>query len=180
MRWYWFDKFTEFESGRRAVAVKNVTMAEDYLFEYFPGHPVLPNSLVLEGLAQVGGLLVGETKQFEERIVLAKVTRAQYHTVARPGDTLVYRAVIEAIGPDGALIAATSHLGTRAQAEFEYYLAFLNDRNETRELFEPADFLRMLRAFRLYEVGRDAQGKPLAIPPRLLAAEHAGSAGNAN
>lgn len=173
MRWYWFDKFTEFESGRYAVGVKNVTMAEDHLFEYFPGHPVLPNSLVLEGVAQVGGLLVGEMKQFEERIVLAKVTTARYHIEARPGDTLVYKAVIEGIGPDGALIVATSHLGEQIQAELEYYLAFLSDRNETRELFEPADFLRMLRAFRLYEVGRDQDGEPLAIPPRLLEAERA-------
>lgn len=180
MRWYWFDKFTEFESGRRAAAVKNVTMAEDHLFEYFPGYPLLPNSLVLEGVAQVGGLLVGETKQFEERIVLAKVARARYHTVARPGDTLIYKAVIDGIGPDGALIVATSHLGEQLQAEFEYYLAFLSDRNETRELFEPADFLRMLRAFRLYEVGRDQDGRPLAIPPRLLEAERADHPQGAN
>ncbi len=180
MRWYWFDKFTEFESGRYAVAVKNVTLAEDHLFEYFPGHPVLPNSLVLEGVAQVGGLLVGETKKFEERIVLAKVTRARYHATARPGDTLVYKAVIDGIGPDGAAIVATSHLGVRVQAEFEYYLAFLNDRNETRELFEPADFLRMLNVFRLYEVGRDQAGEPLAIPPRLREAERADVAKGAN
>jgi 3-hydroxyacyl-[acyl-carrier-protein] dehydratase len=171
MRWYWFDKFTEFESGRRAVAVKNVTMAEDYMFEYIPGHPVMPNSLVLEGVAQVGGILVGEMKHFEERIVLAKVSRVHYHAVARPGDTLVYEAVIENVGPDGAFVVGTSRRGQELQAEFEYYLAFLSDRNESRELFEPADFLRMLRAFRLYEVGRDPDGAPLEIPARLLEAE---------
>lgn len=176
MRWYWFDKFTQFESGHRAVAVKNVTMAEDYLFEYFPGHPIMPASLILEGIAQVGGILVGEMNGFEQRIVLAKVSRMRHHIVARPGDTLTYDAVIENTGPEGALVVGTSHLGQQLQAELEYYLAFLSDRNESRELFEPADFLRMLRAFRLYEVGTDREGAPLVIPPRLLEAELAANA----
>lgn len=167
MRWYWFDRFTEFVSGHRAVAVKNVSMSEEHLFDYFPGFPVMPASLVLEGMAQVGGILVGEMSGFEERIVLAKVSRVQYHQLARPGDTLTYHAQIENVGPEGALVVGTSLLGSQLHAELEYFLAFLSERNGGRELFEPADFLRMLRAFRLYEVGRSKDGSPLEVPPRL-------------
>ena len=37
MRWYWIDRFTEFESGRTATAVKNVSLAEEHLHDHFPG-----------------------------------------------------------------------------------------------------------------------------------------------
>ena len=42
MRWYWIDRFLEFESGRYAKAVKNVSLAEDHLHDHFPGYPVSP------------------------------------------------------------------------------------------------------------------------------------------
>ena len=54
MRWYWIDRFIEFESGRYAKAIKNVSLAEDYLHDHFPKFPVFPNSLVIEGLANRG------------------------------------------------------------------------------------------------------------------------------
>ena len=57
MRWIWIDRFVEFESGRRAVAIKNVSLAEEHLHDHFPGYPIMPNSLITEGLAQTGGLL---------------------------------------------------------------------------------------------------------------------------
>ena len=71
MRWYWIDRFIEFESGSRAKAVKNVTLAEDHLHDHFTSYPMLPNSLVVEGLAQTGGLLVCEHNHFAEKVVLA-------------------------------------------------------------------------------------------------------------
>ena len=58
MRWIWIDKFIEFNSGTSAKAVKNVSLAEEHLHDHFPGFTVMPNTLILEGLAQTGGLLV--------------------------------------------------------------------------------------------------------------------------
>ena len=52
MRWWWIDKFTEFESGKHAKTVKCVTLAEEQLADYFPSYPVMPHSLIIEGLAQ--------------------------------------------------------------------------------------------------------------------------------
>ena len=60
MRWYWIDKFVEFESGHRAVAVKNVTLAEQHLHDYQPGFPMMPVTLVVEGLAEPVVQLVHE------------------------------------------------------------------------------------------------------------------------
>src|SRR3954447_14551730 len=87
MRWFWIDRYTEFESGRTATAIKNVSLAEEHLHDHFPGAPLMPNSLVIEGIAQTGGLLVGEHSGFEERVILAKVAKARFHFSAVPGDT---------------------------------------------------------------------------------------------
>ena len=64
MRWYWIDRFIEFESGKRAKAVKNVSLAEEHLHDHFPGFPVMPGSLMIEGMAQTGGILLGEHYRF--------------------------------------------------------------------------------------------------------------------
>jgi 3-hydroxyacyl-[acyl-carrier-protein] dehydratase len=173
MRWYLIDKFLVFESGRRAVAVKNVTAAEEAVDGYLPGFPILPPSLIVEGLAQTGGLLVGEVNQFEELVVLAKVSRARFHDIARAGETLTYTAEIQDVKAGGAVVKGTSHIGDRLQGEFELIFAHLDDRFGGKELFPPALLLRMLRALGLYDVGRDRDGAPLKVPKHMLAAEQA-------
>ncbi len=97
MRWIWIDKFVDFISGQRASAVKNVTLAEEYLHDHFPGHPVLPPTLMIEGMAQTAGILVGETRGFRENVILAKIRRAKFEDYAVPGDQVRYDAVIESV-----------------------------------------------------------------------------------
>ena len=63
MRWFWIDRFIEFESGSYAKSVKNVTLAEEHLHDHFPGFPVMPGSLMIEGLAQTGGILLDEINE---------------------------------------------------------------------------------------------------------------------
>jgi 3-hydroxyacyl-[acyl-carrier-protein] dehydratase len=171
MRWFWIDRFVEFESGRRAVTIKNVSLAEDQIDRYQPGLPVMPCSLIIEGLAQTGGLLIGEHNQFRERVVLAKVTRAEFFFPVRPGDTLIYTAVTDDIRPTGAICQGTSHCDGRLQADIELVFAHLDERFRGIDQFEPADFLRMLRLWRLYDVARTAAGEPLPVPAHLLQAE---------
>ena len=105
MRWIWIDKFVEFEPGRRAVAVKNLTLAEEHLHDHWPGYPVMPASLMIEGMAQTAGILVGHARDFKEKVILAKIKRATFDDIARPGDQLRYEAVIEQIADQGASTA---------------------------------------------------------------------------
>ena len=175
MRWYWIDRFIEFESGRYAKAVKNISLAEDYLHDHFPAYPVLPKTLVIEGLAQTGGLLVSEHNAFLEKVVLAKIPFARFYAEALPGDRLVYLARLESISRDGAIVSATSHKDGQLQAEMEIVFAHFNS-SQIDSLYEPESFLRMMRMLGAYDVGHAADGGPLLPPARLLqavAADHA-------
>jgi len=102
MRWIWIDKFVEFESGKRAVSVKNVTLAEEHLHDHFPGFPVMPECLMIEAMAQTAGILVGQAKNFEEKVILAKINKCVFFDYVRPGDTLRLEAIIDSIAPEAA------------------------------------------------------------------------------
>ena len=126
MRWFWIDKFVEFESGVRAKAVKNVTLAEEHLHDHFPGFPVMPGSLMLEGMAQTGGILLGETHDFEHVVILAKVPKVTYHSWAQPGDTLHYEAHLKDARAEGGMVECTAKVGDRLVAEAEIFFAHVD------------------------------------------------------
>jgi len=102
LRWIWIDKFIEFNSGKNAVAVKNVTMAEEHLHDNFPGFPIMPECLMIESMAQTAGLLVGEARNYKEKVILAKINKAVFFHYVRPGDTLKIHAKIESITAEAA------------------------------------------------------------------------------
>ncbi|MEY3024919.1 MAG: 3-hydroxyacyl-[acyl-carrier-protein] dehydratase FabZ [Planctomycetota bacterium] len=91
MRWMWIDKVVEYEPGTRLVAVKNCSLAEEHLHDHFaadehgPSDPVMPASLLLEGMAQTAGILVGSLSRFREKVVLAKIVSASIDDEVRPG-----------------------------------------------------------------------------------------------
>jgi 3-hydroxyacyl-[acyl-carrier-protein] dehydratase len=161
MRWFWIDRYVEFEAGVRATAIKAVTLAEEHLHDHFPGAPMMPNSLVLEGLAQTGGLLVSQQHDFTRNVVLAKVSRAKFHLPALPGDTLTYQAKIENLKREGASVTLTSHIGDRLQAEVEVFFAYVDDIAGGEPLFPREEFLVWLRMLRIFDVGRYPDGRPL-------------------
>src|SRR5262245_29379223 len=111
MRWTWIDRFVAFESGKSATAVKCLSHAEDHFADHFPGYPVMPAPLILEGLAQTGGILVGEARQYRENVVLAKMSGAKFHREAVPGEQLTYTATMIDLGDTGARVAGTVHSG---------------------------------------------------------------------
>src|SRR5712671_2793603 len=104
MRWIWIDKFTEFTSRTSATAIKNVSLAEEHLHDLYPAFPVVPHSLIVEGMAQTAGILVGEARNFEEKVILAKIGRATFHRLVRPGDTIAFTAKIDQLSEAGASI----------------------------------------------------------------------------
>ena len=180
MRWFWIDRFVEFERGRKAVAIKNVSLVEEQMDDYMPGYPVMPFSLMIEGMAQTAGLLIGELGGFKDRVVLAKINKAICHRLALPGDSLRYTAVIQDVQKTGAIASITSHLGTELQAEVEMMFAFLDGRFPEGPLFEPVKFVAMIRAFGMYDVGRTVDGQPIELPAFYAAAVNEATAAYAS
>lgn len=62
----------------------------------------MPECLMIEAMAQTAGILVGEARNFEEKVVLAKVKKAAFYHFVRPGDTLTLHAQIDSIAPEAA------------------------------------------------------------------------------
>jgi 3-hydroxyacyl-[acyl-carrier-protein] dehydratase len=108
MRWFWIDRFDEFVRGKHATAVKNVSLAEEHMHDHFPGAALMPNSLIVEGMAQTAGLLVAEAIDYNRRVVLAKVAGAEFHFDAVPGDSIRFQATILDLKPTGSLTKVTS------------------------------------------------------------------------
>ncbi len=113
MRWSWIDRIVHFEPERRMIAIKNVSLGEDHLHDHFAGDAtrpqrgVMPASLIIEGMAQTGGLLAGSVTGFREKVILAKVASARLDDEALPGDQLVYDAELERFDAAGASCRGT-------------------------------------------------------------------------
>ena len=107
----WIDRVVELVPGERLVAVKNVTLAEEHLHDHFgaggggAAFPVMPGCLVVEGMAQSAGILVGHAGGFREKVILAKVSRARLDLDAVPGQTLRHTAVVRSMDEAGASTA---------------------------------------------------------------------------
>jgi 3-hydroxyacyl-[acyl-carrier-protein] dehydratase len=125
MRWTWIDRFLAFESRKSAVAVKNLSLAEDHFADHFPGFPVMPAPLILEGLAQTGGILVGEAYKFEKNVVLAKMS-AKFHREAVPGEQLTYTITLLDLNDTGARVSGTAYSGSELVAEAEIMFAHVS------------------------------------------------------
>ncbi len=119
MRWTWLDLILELESGKRCVAIRNVTWAEDVLHDHFDHDPeagrgplpVMPNTLVIEGMAQCAGILVGEAGRYKQKVILAKIGKATFTGLnAMPGQTLRHTAEIDRLDDTGAATTGTVEL----------------------------------------------------------------------
>ncbi len=141
MRWVWIDRFEKFIRGKEAVAIKNVSLAEEYLHDHFPGFPVVPASLIIEGMAQTAGILVGEARNFEEKVILAKVSKAAFYDVAIPGDQLRFCAQIVSI--DDAFARTEGKIyknGDNLFAEIEILFSHI-DQNISGKKFPEENFV---------------------------------------
>ncbi|MEM6365656.1 MAG: 3-hydroxyacyl-ACP dehydratase FabZ family protein [Planctomycetota bacterium] len=162
MRWLWVDRFTEFVSGSHAAGIKNVALDEEVLDRYCLGFPMLPPTLIIEGLAQVGGVLVHEVFGFRKRVVLAKVGRVKYHAPAMAGDQLIYRVRLENVSDRGATVIGTSHCCESLQTEAELMFAFMEDGYLVDgPLFNRGDLRAMLRLMQFFRVAVTADGQPI-------------------
>ncbi|MBX3421079.1 MAG: beta-hydroxyacyl-ACP dehydratase [Pirellulaceae bacterium] len=171
MRWFWIDRFEKFDVGREAVTLKNVTFSEEPLDDYLPGLPHFPHSLMIEGMAQTGGLLISQLQDFTQRVVLAKVSKAEFFGIARPGDQLRFTARILSLQNDGAAVEGSIEVGGQPLATMDLTFAILDETFGQESFFKPGDLCRVLRSMRLFDVAVNPDGTPAAVPEYMLQAE---------
>jgi len=99
MRFTLIDRIVEYEPWQKIAARKNLTLAEEYLADHFPGFPVMPGVLMLEAMTQAGAWLVRASEDFRHSMVVLREARnVKYGTFVEPGQTLTIKA--EVLGHD--------------------------------------------------------------------------------
>jgi 3-hydroxyacyl-[acyl-carrier-protein] dehydratase len=110
VRWLWIDRILALEPGQRMVACKAVSLSEPHLHQHFPATdvqaamPIVPAPLIIEGMAQAGGLLVGHARGFRDDVILAKLRKAEFGFEVLPGATIEFEARLTAIDDKGASV----------------------------------------------------------------------------
>ena len=97
------DKIDTLEPGKRIIATKSLSLAEEYLRDHFPNFPVMPGVLMLEALTQASAWLIRVSEDFAHSIVVLKEARnVKYARFVQPGQTLIIEA--EIIKEEGNLV----------------------------------------------------------------------------
>ena len=165
MRWIWIDRFVEFHPKVSATAVKNVSLAEEHLHDHWADFPVMPVSLMIEGMAQTAGILVGQARDFAEKVILAKISKAEVDELVLPGDQIKYRAELETITGQAASTRGTVFKNDKPIGQINLMFSHI-DQNLAGAKFPEENFvftgqfLRLLAGF-------------VEIPPRLDRASEA-------
>ena len=95
MRFCLIDQITEIEAGESISATKNLSLAEEYLQDHFPGFPVIPGVLMLESMVQASSWLMHHTNDFQYSTILLKQAKAiKFNHFLQPGKTLVVNSKI--------------------------------------------------------------------------------------
>jgi 3-hydroxyacyl-[acyl-carrier-protein] dehydratase len=98
MRFVLIDRIVSMEKGKKLVAVKSVSLAEEYLADHFPTFPVLPGVLLLEGLVESASWLVRTTQDWACSMVLLEQARnVRYRSFLAPGSRIEYTVEAKAI-----------------------------------------------------------------------------------
>jgi len=124
------DRILQLEPGKRIVGVKNVSINEPFFAGHFPGHPVMPGVLIVEAMAQVGGVLVSFVPGTEGRIAyFAGIDRVRFRRPVRPGDQLVTEATLLRTRGRFGKVSVTSRVdgAVVADGELTYSMASLEE-----------------------------------------------------
>jgi 3-hydroxyacyl-[acyl-carrier-protein] dehydratase len=119
------DRILDIEKGKRAIALKNVSMDEPYFLGHFPKEPMMPGVLILEAMAQTGGLAFESSfEKGEEGIpVLAKIEEFRLKKRVIPGDQLIIEAEVLHIFSNLAKVKVLAKVAEETVAEGTFVLA---------------------------------------------------------
>ena len=149
MRFFLIDRILEVEAspcrlsgsqtlkgqGPRLVAIKNLSMAEEYLSDHFPGFPVMPGVLMLEALTQAGGWLIRELEDFAHSVILLKQAKTiKYGSFVEPGRQLELRVELTGYDPCDCMFKGVGLIDGQEMVKGRFTLSRYNLRDRDPEL----------------------------------------------
>ena len=163
----WVDRFLSLKKGASATAVKNVTLAEEYLHDYSPHYPMMPAPLMIESMAQTAGVLAGYTDDWKHEVILAKIERATFGDPVLPGDQMLVEAELLEAREEGSRLGCRCTVDGREVATAT--IMFVNlDRSKVGSVPEgnfvfTEDLVQLLRISEAIEV--EAPEANADLPP---------------
>jgi 3-hydroxymyristoyl/3-hydroxydecanoyl-(acyl carrier protein) dehydratase len=134
VRYVLLDRITHLVPAEVAQGVKCVSLADDVFVDHFPGHPIMPGALIVESLAQLGGVLVEATLRERGRndlhALLTMVDRAKFRRLVRPGDKMELETRLITAREEGGQVRATASVEGQLVAEAELTFAFAEVKSE--------------------------------------------------
>jgi len=138
MRYYLIDRIEEIRYGDYLKAVKCITLSDDVFNEHFPGHPIYPGCLILEGMAQAAGSLFELTMMNDnvdvKRCVLSIINRMKFRGAVYPGDRIIITAKILSSRDDSGVASVSADVDGKVCADGEITFTFHDISNEILEM----------------------------------------------
>ncbi|WP_406700834.1 3-hydroxyacyl-ACP dehydratase FabZ family protein [Singulisphaera sp. Ch08] len=135
MRFVLIDRIVELKQGKSLVAVKNLSLAEEYLADHFPGFPVMPGVLMLEALTQAGAWLIRDLEDFAHSVVLLKQAKTiKYGSFVEPGRQLELRVELISHGERESTFKGSGVIDGQDMVKGRFTLTRYNLRERDPEL----------------------------------------------
>lgn len=127
MKFVLIDKIVSIEADNQITAVKNLSLAEEYLADHFPLFPVLPGVLLLEGLIESGSWLVRKNQNFANSMVLLKEAKnVRYKSFAAPGMQIRYSVTAKKIEQDVSSFTGEGTVDGKSIVQAKFTLRHFN------------------------------------------------------
>jgi 3-hydroxyacyl-[acyl-carrier-protein] dehydratase len=114
------DRIIEIELNVRAVGIKNVTMNENFFLGHFPGNPIMPGVLIVEALAQVGGILASKSGAKGKTVYFLSIEKVKFRKPVVPGDQLILDVRVLHVRGNVWRFSGNAFVGDKLAAEAEF------------------------------------------------------------
>ncbi len=130
MRFFLIDKIVKWKPGESAIGVKNISLSEDFFSDHFPRRPIMPGVLILEGMAQLSGVLLEETLKLKEGVsskaIVTIIDKTKFKQMSKPGDQLEYHSEVIALNELGGKTKCTAYCEGNMITETTFTFGFRN------------------------------------------------------
>lgn len=128
MRFFLIDRITRWDVGVAGEATKNIALSEDFFDDHFPRRPIMPGVLILEGMAQLSGLLLEASLAArygkDAKCILTILDKTKFREFIKPGDSLTYRSQILSLNETAGKVHVEALLADRVVTSTDMVFTF--------------------------------------------------------